>query len=161
MIGSQRSSDEPKPERQNRQNRKNRNRSGKRGKKKCKKQRYRDYFIEEHGCRSKKPYKMAKCVGPADEPDSCVPTRIKTRKIKFVCPDGTSPKKEVEMVRKCGRKKNKWGQREEKSRKISILTTTKNQNLFSHKKNSRFFFLFPVFFSSSSNDTQITLFLCM
>ena len=41
--------------------------------------------------------------------NQCVPTRIKTRKIKFVCPDGSTPRKEVEMVRKCGRKKNNWG----------------------------------------------------
>ena len=60
MIGSQRS-DEPRNSGRKRNNR-NRDRDGKR-RKKCKKQRYRDYFIEEHGCRSKKPYKMAKCVG--------------------------------------------------------------------------------------------------
>jgi hypothetical protein len=56
---------------------------------------------------------MAKCVGP-DTSESgntaCVPTKIKTRKIKFVCPDGSSSRKEVEIVRKCGRKKQKnWG----------------------------------------------------
>ena len=107
MIGSQRS-DEPRNSGRKRNNR-NRDRDGKR-RKKCKKQRYRDYFIEEHGCRSKKPYKMAKCVGPeGSDSDQCVPTRIKTRKIKFVCPDGSTPRKEVELVRKCGRKKNNWG----------------------------------------------------
>merc|ERR1740122_527014 len=80
------------------------------GLKNAKKQKYRDYFIEEHGCRSKRPYKMAKCVGPDTSESgntSCVPTKIKTRKIKFVCPDGTSSRKEVEIVRKCGRKKQK------------------------------------------------------
>jgi hypothetical protein len=87
---------------------------GRKRSKKCKKQKYRDYFIEEHGCRSKRPYKMAKCVGPDTSESgntSCVPTKIKTRKIKFVCPDGTSSRKEVEIVRKCGRKKQKniWG----------------------------------------------------
>merc|ERR1712079_674014 len=53
----------------------------------------------------KRPYKMAKCVGQGDNADTCVPTKIKTRKIKFVCPDGSSSRKEVEIVRKCGRKK--------------------------------------------------------
>ena len=107
-VGSRRSSDEPKRESGRKRN-KNR-KSGSRRNKKCKKQRYRDYFIEEHGCRSKKPYKMAKCVGPeGSDSDQCGPTRIKTRKIKFVCPDGSTPRKEVELVRKCGRKKNNWG----------------------------------------------------
>jgi hypothetical protein len=95
--------------------RKNHNRSGgsgRGGKKKCRKQKYRDYFIEEHGCRSKKAYKMARCLGPEGNEDSvvCVPTKIKTRKVKFVCPDGSTPRKEVEIIRRCGRKKksNTW-----------------------------------------------------
>lgn len=124
MVGSQRDkgfNEEPAaPSRDGK--RRNRGRGGERKKsgrndnkrrsKKCKKQKYRDYYIEEHGCRSKRPYKMAKCLGPdgSTESDECVPTKIKTRKIKFVCPDGTSPKKEVEIVRKCGRRKDKiWG----------------------------------------------------
>jgi len=42
--------------------------------------------------------------------DKLTTTKIKTRKIKFVCPDGSSSRKEVEIVRKCGRKKQKnWG----------------------------------------------------
>lgn len=112
MVGSQRDkgvNEERRERNKNRQRNKGRKRS-----KKCKKQKYRDYFIEEHGCRSKRPYKMAKCVGPDTSESgntSCVPTKIKTRKIKFVCPDGTSSRKEVEIVRKCGRKKQKniWG----------------------------------------------------
>ena len=112
MVGSQR--DKGVNEEQRRNKNRNRNKKGRKRSKKCKKQKYRDYFIEEHGCRSKRPYKMAKCVGP-DTSESgntaCVPTKIKTRKIKFVCPDGTSSRKEVEIVRKCGRKKQKniWG----------------------------------------------------
>ena len=97
MVGSQR-------DKANTEEPKKRPRNNKRSKKKCKKQKYRDYFIEEHGCRSKRPYKMAKCVGP----DNCGPTKIKTRKIRFVCPDGSNPRKTVEIVRKCGRKKV-WG----------------------------------------------------
>lgn len=106
MVGSQRDK-EANPKKQQRRNRKRQ-----RGSKKCKKQKYRDYYIEEHGCRSKRPYKMAKCLGPNGENNSteCVPTKIKTRKIKFVCPDGSSQRKEVEIVRKCGRRKDKiWG----------------------------------------------------
>ena len=111
MVGSQR--DKESSTSANRRNQRNRNKQrgkgrGGRGRKnkKCKKQKYRDYYIEEHGCRSKRPYKMAKCVASADaSPDACVPTKIKTRKIKFVCPDGSTPRREVEMVRKCGKRK--------------------------------------------------------
>ena len=107
MVGSQR---DKGVNEERRSKKRNRNKGRKRSKK-CKKQKYRDYFIEEHGCRSKRPYKMAKCVGPDNsDSDTCVPTKIKTRKIKFVCPDGSSSRKEVEIVRKCGRKKQKiWG----------------------------------------------------
>ena len=105
MAGSQRDKESSPKRQRNRKNRKGG--KGRRGRnKKCKKQKYRDYYIEEHGCRSKRPYKMAKCVANADAaPDACVPTKIKTRKIKFVCPDGTTARREVEMVRKCGKRK--------------------------------------------------------
>ena len=107
MVGSQRD----KGVADDRKRNKNKNRGQKRSKKKCKKQKYRDYFIEEHGCRSKRPYKMAKCVGPdGADPNLCAPTKIKTRKIRFVCPDGSNPRKTVEIIRKCGRKKDRvWG----------------------------------------------------
>ena len=79
--------------------------------KKCKKQRYRDYYIEPNGCRSRKPFKMARCVGgsPGD-PDSCVANKTKKRKIKFVCQDGRKFRKEVEIVKRCGKRKEpkKW-----------------------------------------------------
>lgn len=97
----------------NRERNGNRERGQKKKNKKCKKQKYRDYFIEEHGCRSKRPYKMAKCLSEGN--DECVATKVKTRKIKFVCPDGSSPRKDVEIVRKCGKRKktagpaNNWG----------------------------------------------------
>lgn len=109
MAGSQRDkeSSSTSSNRGRQRNRKQRKGGkGRRRNKKCKKQKYRDYYIEEHGCRSKRPYKMAKCVANADAaPDACVPTKIKTRKIKFVCPDGTTARREVEMVRKCGKRK--------------------------------------------------------
>ena len=113
MNGSQRDKAEDRKQQRSRSRGRNggRNRNNRKRSKKCKKQKYRDYFMEEHGCRSKRPYKMAKCVGgPNTDSNLCVPTKIKTRKIKFVCPDGSSPRKEVEIVRKCGRKKDKiWG----------------------------------------------------
>lgn len=117
MVGSQRDkevNEDRKSGGGDKQQRRNRNRSGgnkrQQANKKCKKQRYRDYYIEEHGCRSKRPYKMAKCVASDGSTDSnnCVPTRVKTRKIRFVCPDGSTSRKEVEMVRKCGRNKKSW-----------------------------------------------------
>lgn len=76
--------------------------------KKCRKQRYRDYYIEPNGCRSKKSFKMAKCVGSGS--DSCVANKTKMRRIKFVCEDGRKFRKEVEIVKRCGkRKENLWG----------------------------------------------------
>lgn len=116
MPGSQRdkAAATPTPNPDGKRNRERGSGGNKRKNKKCKKQKYRDYFIEEHGCRSKKPYKMAKCL--SDGNDECVATKVKTRKIKFVCPDGSSPRKDVEIVRKCGRRKktaaapvNNWG----------------------------------------------------
>ena len=109
MVGSQRDKESSStPSQSRKRNRKNRKggKGNRRRNKKCKKQKYRDYYIEEHGCRSKRPYKMAKCVASeGSAPDACVPTKIKTRKIKFVCPDGSTPRREVEMVRKCGKRK--------------------------------------------------------
>merc|ERR1711974_419907 len=58
---------------------------GKKKTRKCTKQRYRDYFIESDGCRSKRPYKMAKCVGGGG--NSCVANKTILRKIRFVCKD--------------------------------------------------------------------------
>merc|ERR1719266_2003644 len=76
--------------------------------KKCRKQRYRDYYIEPNGCRSKKSFKMAKCVGSGS--DSCVANKTKMRRIKFVCEDGRKFRKEVEIVKRCGKRRdNVWG----------------------------------------------------
>ena len=79
---------------------------------KCKKQRYRDYFIEG-GCRSRKPFKMARCVAPTSGSMTCTATRVKKRKIKMVCKDGRKYRKEVEMVKRCGNRKQRdqprWG----------------------------------------------------
>ena len=93
-------------------------RSGKRGgggggsrkKKRCKKQKFRDYFIEPNGCRSKRPYKMARCMdgsggsGGGGAP-SCVANKTKMRKIRFVCDDGRQFRKEVEIIKRCGKSK--------------------------------------------------------
>merc|ERR550539_2328874 len=72
--------------------------------KKCRKQRYRDYYIEPNGCRSKKSFKMAKCVGTGD--GSCVANKTKKRKIKFVCEDGRKFRKEVEIIKRCGKRRD-------------------------------------------------------
>jgi hypothetical protein len=51
---------------------------------------------------------MAKCVGSGS--DSCVANKTKMRRIKFVCEDGRKFRKEVEIVKRCGkRKENLWG----------------------------------------------------
>eukprot|EP00096_Caligus_rogercresseyi_P013821 TRINITY_DN6421_c0_g1_i2.p1 TRINITY_DN6421_c0_g1~~TRINITY_DN6421_c0_g1_i2.p1 ORF type:complete len:1396 (-),score=344.95 TRINITY_DN6421_c0_g1_i2:865-5052(-) len=90
-----------------REHRRKKDRSRRKNSKKCRKQKYNDYFIQKDGCRSKRPYKMVKCLG--DE-STCGPTKVKRRKIKFVCPDGGKYRKEVEIVRRCGhRKSSKWG----------------------------------------------------
>jgi hypothetical protein len=80
--------------------------------KKCKKQRFRDYFIESNGCRSKRPYKMAKCVASSGAAGStCVANKTILRKIRFVCKNGRKFKKEVEIIRRCGRAQSAWKRR--------------------------------------------------
>ena len=79
--------------------------------------------------RSRRPFKMAKCVsaspnddsntdnvslgasGAGDDDDVCVATKSKKRKIKFVCKDGRQFRKEVKIVRKCGKRKKKMWDR--------------------------------------------------
>jgi len=74
-------------------------------KSRCRKEKYRDYYIEPNGCRSVKPYKMANCVGG----DACGSTRSKTRSVRFVCSNGKKYKKDVQNVRRCGRKSDVFG----------------------------------------------------
>jgi len=69
---------------------------------KCRKEKFRDYYIEPNGCRSTKPYKMSSCVGG----DSCGATKTKTRSVRFVCSNGKKFKKDVQNVRRCGRKRD-------------------------------------------------------
>lgn len=71
--------------------------------KKCRKEKYRDYYIEPDGCRSVKPYKMSNCVGT----NRCGATKTRARAVRFVCGDGRKYKKNVEAVRRCGRKSGK------------------------------------------------------
>jgi len=73
--------------------------------KKCRKEKYKDYYIEPNGCRSVKPYKISNCVGDK----SCGPTKTKDKAIRFVCGDGRKYKKTLQAVRRCGRKRDKWG----------------------------------------------------
>jgi len=73
--------------------------------KKCKKEKFRDYYIEPNGCRSIKPYKMSNCTGS----DQCGATKTKRRSVRFVCSDGRKYKKDVENVRRCGRKRDVFG----------------------------------------------------
>ena len=90
------------------------NKNNRKRKRKCKKQKFRDYFIEPNGCRSKKPYNMAKCVskGRNSNRNSCVATKTKLRMARFVCEDGRQFKKQVEIVRKCGRMHNRRNRRQ-------------------------------------------------
>jgi len=71
----------------------------------CRKEKYRDYYIQTDGCRSVKPYKMAKCLGS----DKCGPVKSQSRTVRFVCSDGRKYKKTVENVKRCGRKSDYWG----------------------------------------------------
>jgi hypothetical protein len=66
---------------------------------------------------------MSKCVSATpvddviaegvanDEDEVCVATKSKKKKIKFVCKDGRQFRKEVKIVRKCGRRKKKMWDR--------------------------------------------------
>lgn len=92
-----------------RQRKRGRNQQRQQASKKCRKEKYRDYYIEPDGCRSVKPYKMSNCVGGGRNPNSCSAIKTKPRAVRFVCGDGRKFKKNVEAVRKCGRKKNVWG----------------------------------------------------
>ena len=41
---------------------------------------------------------------------SCVANKTKKRKIKFVCEDGRKFRKEVEIIKRCGKRRdNVWG----------------------------------------------------
>ena len=84
--------------------------SSSRRSKRCKKQKYRDYFIEANGCRSKRAYNMARCVNDdaasAALHGACVANKTKMRKIRFVCDSGRAFKKEVEIIKRCGRSRS-------------------------------------------------------
>jgi hypothetical protein len=72
--------------------------------KSCRKQKFRDFYIEANGCRSKRPYNMAKCISD-NANTSCVAKKSDMRTIRFVCPDGKAYRKEVEIIRRCGKAK--------------------------------------------------------
>ena len=65
----------------------------------CKKEQYKDYYTE-HGCRSRRPLKIAACVGSCGD-TCCTPKRSRRRRVRLICNDGTSYTKEVEIIKKC------------------------------------------------------------
>ncbi|OXA44085.1 Protein slit [Folsomia candida] len=64
----------------------------------CKKEQYKDYYTE-HGCRSRRPLKIAACVGSCGD-TCCTPKRSRRRRVRLICNDGTRYTKDVEIIRK-------------------------------------------------------------
>nr|XP_022908749.1 protein slit [Onthophagus taurus] len=65
----------------------------------CRKEQVREYY-SENGCRSRKPLKMAKCVGGCGV-SCCHARKSKRRKVRLICNDGTRYTKDIDVVRKC------------------------------------------------------------
>ncbi|XP_057665442.1 protein slit isoform X5 [Diorhabda carinulata] len=65
----------------------------------CRKEQVREHYTE-HGCRSRKPLKMAKCVGSCGT-SCCHARKSKRRKVRLICNDGTRYTKDIDIVRKC------------------------------------------------------------
>ncbi|ODN05623.1 Protein slit [Orchesella cincta] len=65
----------------------------------CKKEQYKDYYTE-HGCRSRRPLKIAACIGSCGD-TCCTPKRSRRRRVRLICNDGTRYTKDVEIIRKC------------------------------------------------------------
>ncbi|VEN56714.1 unnamed protein product, partial [Callosobruchus maculatus] len=65
----------------------------------CRKEQIREYY-SENGCHSRKPLKMAKCIGTCGS-SCCHARKSKRRKVRLICPDGTRFTKDVDIVRKC------------------------------------------------------------
>lgn len=65
----------------------------------CKKEQVREYY-SENGCRSRKPLKIAKCIGTCGS-SCCHARKSKRRKVRLICSDGTRYTKDIDVVRKC------------------------------------------------------------
>ncbi|XP_066141931.1 protein slit isoform X1 [Euwallacea fornicatus] len=65
----------------------------------CKKEQVREYY-SENTCRSRKPLKIAKCIGTCGS-SCCHARKSKRRKVRLICSDGTRYTKDIEVVRKC------------------------------------------------------------
>ncbi|KAI6200949.1 Slit-like protein 2 protein [Aphelenchoides besseyi] len=70
----------------------------------CVKEKFHEY-VEENGCRSLDKVKNAKCLGYCGnttlENGCCGAVRIKKRKVKLHCVDGSQKSKIVDIIRKC------------------------------------------------------------
>ncbi|XP_048524192.1 protein slit isoform X2 [Dendroctonus ponderosae] len=65
----------------------------------CKKEQVREYY-SENGCRSRKPLKIAKCIGSCGT-SCCHAKKSKRRKVRLICSDGTRYTRDIDVVRKC------------------------------------------------------------
>ncbi|KAB7504459.1 Protein slit, partial [Armadillidium nasatum] len=65
----------------------------------CRKEQFTEYYVENE-CRSRKPIKNAICSGTCGN-HCCKPRKTKQRKVRLICNDGTSYRKEIEIIRKC------------------------------------------------------------
>jgi slit protein 2 len=63
---------------------------------------YREQFVDpKTGCRSRSKVKHRRCDGNCGN-HCCVPKKIKTRKVRLFCKDGTNYIHDMPVIRKCG-----------------------------------------------------------
>jgi len=64
---------------------------------------YREIFTDsETGCRSRTKVKHRRCDGNCGSNHCCVPKKIKTRRVRLFCNDGTNYIHNMPVIRKCG-----------------------------------------------------------
>ncbi|CAO1438147.1 unnamed protein product, partial [Diamesa tonsa] len=65
----------------------------------CRKEQVHEYYTE-NDCRSRRPLKIAKCVGGCGQ-QCCTAKVVKSRKVRMVCRNNTKYVKNLDLVRKC------------------------------------------------------------
>ena len=71
----------------------------------CKRIEYKAMYVDpKTGCRSRKKVKHRRCSGGCGN-DCCVPKKIKSRRVRLFCDDGSNHLAQMPVIRKCGCKK--------------------------------------------------------
>lgn len=72
----------------------------------CRKKKTKRYYYE-NGCRSRKLISMKGCQGACHGGHCCKPKKLKKKRVKLICQDGTRYIKTIDMVKKCSCRKEK------------------------------------------------------